>query len=390
MDEAIVGVIQKYKNTWLSLKKDEMNDTLSGASEEDIMAYKVSQELSSLTLSDIERYLVKYPLWKEQKDLGMSGSLHSYEVSLAKEDIIAMISEFTHEATGKDMTAQAKKDLETSLADVSMGGTLGLDANDKKRVTFDGTLVSGSGGTPLRLMLDGSQDTTLISLSSSGNALNISNKKTDTGYVSSVLFVEDGQEQARLESTIKKDGKRLSEINMTLSAPNQGITVTLEHRANADGTFDGKLNAGIGNMTWKGKLDKKMGLAELHVTGAMMGSSLTMDLTPAADGILRGPLVAKSGDATLVSANIGLTANSEEFTLLVDVASPEDPKIRSRGEISITAHREPWSGTIDAPKDTKKFKDFAKEISELSPKEDPFQETTIDTMTPTPIEIPSK
>ena len=63
MDEAIVTVIEKYKNTWLSLKKDEMSDTLSGASEEDILAYKLSQRLSSLTFSDIERYLVKYPLW---------------------------------------------------------------------------------------------------------------------------------------------------------------------------------------------------------------------------------------------------------------------------------------------------------------------------------------
>lgn len=91
MDEAIVTVIEKYKNTWLSLKKDEMSDTLSGASEEDILAYKLSQKLSSLTLSDIERYLVKYPLWKEQKDLGMNGSLHNYEVTLAKENIIAMV-----------------------------------------------------------------------------------------------------------------------------------------------------------------------------------------------------------------------------------------------------------------------------------------------------------
>ena len=207
--------------------------------------------------------------------------------------------------------------------------------------------------------------------------------------MSSAIFVEGGEEMARLESTIKKDGKRVNSINMTLTAPTQGITVTLEHLSNADGTFDGKLNAGIGNITWKGKVDKNMGLSELHVTGAMMGSSLTLDLTPAADGVLRGPLLAKSGDATLVSANIGLTAKKEEFTLLVDVESPEDPKIRSRAEISITGKREPWSGTITPPKDTKNFKDFADEITALSPQEDPFREMPIDDM-PSPIEIPSK
>ncbi len=77
------------------------------------------------------------------------------------------------------MSQEAKKDLETSLADLSVVGTLGLDSADKKRMVFDGTLVSGS-GTPMRLMLDESKDSTLISFSSSGNALNISNKKTET------------------------------------------------------------------------------------------------------------------------------------------------------------------------------------------------------------------
>ena len=80
-----------------------------------------------------------------------------------------------------------------------------------------------------------------------------------------------------------------------------------------------------------------------------MGSSLALDLTPGSDGTLRGPLLVKSGDATLLSADITLVAKKEEFTLIVDVASPEDAKVRSRGEISITAHREPWSGTIKIP-----------------------------------------
>ncbi len=76
---------------------------------------------------------------------------------------------------------------------------------------------------------------------------------------------------------------------------------------------------------------------------------------------------------------------------MVDVASPEDPKVRSRGEISIKADREPWSGKIIIPKDSKRFKDFADEISALSPKEDPFTEMPIDdSMTPSSIEIPSK
>ena len=69
----------------------------------------------------------------------------------------------------------------------------------------------------------------------------------------------------------------------------------------------------------------------MHITGAMIGSSLTLDLTGATDMILRGPLLIKSGDAIITSANIGLKATSEEFMLTADVANPEDPKARSRG-----------------------------------------------------------
>lgn len=166
MDPGVVAIFEKYKNAWLSLKQNEMEDSLSGSTEEDIRAYKLSQAISRMTLGDIEKYLVKYPLWKEQKDLGMSGSLHNYEVVFARENIIAMISEFTREATGKDMTPEAIKDLETSLSDIQMTGSLALDPNDKKRITFDGTLLSGS-GTPIRMMLDETRDSTLISISAS-------------------------------------------------------------------------------------------------------------------------------------------------------------------------------------------------------------------------------
>ena len=218
-----------------------------------------------MTLSDVEKYLVKYPLWKEQKDLGMSGSLHTYEVTLAKENIIAMISEFSREATGKDMTPEARKDIDTSLADVEMSGVLSLDPEDKKRVVFDGVLLSGS-GIPIRMMLDETPGSTLLSISASGNALNISHQKIATGYETSLTLIQDGSEVARLESTIKKDDTNIRSIDMTFSAPAQGLTVTMENRSNPDGTFEGKLNAGIGNMTWKGKIDTNAGISDLHIT----------------------------------------------------------------------------------------------------------------------------
>lgn len=89
--------------------------SLSGASEEDIMADKLSRAMTKMTLSDIEGYLTKYPLWKEKKDLGMSGSLHNYEVEFARDNVIAFIEDFSREATGKDIDPEAKKELQSSL-----------------------------------------------------------------------------------------------------------------------------------------------------------------------------------------------------------------------------------------------------------------------------------
>jgi hypothetical protein len=138
--------------------------------------------------------------------------------------------------------------------------------------------------------------------------------------------------------------------------------VTLEHTSNKDGTFEGKLNAGIGNMSWKGTLTQE-GLTSLRVTGAMIGSSLDMDLSSSDKStVISGPLVIKSGDETVISADVSLKATRDQFMLVLDVASPEDPKIRSRGKIDITAKRESWNGTIMIPKEYKKFQEFTDAI----------------------------
>jgi len=48
--------------------------------------------------------------------------------------------------------------------------------------------------------------------------------------------------------------------------------------------------------------------------------------------------------------------------------------MKSRVLIDLTGKRESWSGKIEAPKDTKKFQDFADEFSALMPKDDIFNE----------------
>ncbi len=122
-----------------------------------MIAYKLSQSLSRMTLSDIKTYMKEYPLLRETQDLGMSGSLHMYRVSLAKDTLLALMSDFTKKATGKDMDAEMKKNLDASLAETSLDGTISYDPSDAKRVVFDGVMSSGS-GEPLAIKLDSSKD----------------------------------------------------------------------------------------------------------------------------------------------------------------------------------------------------------------------------------------
>ncbi len=84
----------------------------------------------------------------------------------------------------------------------------------------------------------------------------------------------------------------------------------------------------------------------------------------------------KSGDALIASADVALKATKEELSLILDVASPEDPKVKSHGEITISGRRSPWSGTISAPKDTKKFQEFADALSALAPVDSTMEENT--------------
>jgi hypothetical protein len=133
LDEKSLGVIDQYKNIWLAISADEFDASLSGT--EDESAYKLSQALTRMTLSDIESYLTKYPLWKEEQNLGMSGDLMIYEVSLAKENLIAMMSAFTLEATGKDMTSEQKASLTQALDDIGVAGRVGFDPKDARHMS---------------------------------------------------------------------------------------------------------------------------------------------------------------------------------------------------------------------------------------------------------------
>lgn len=61
MTPEMATVVKKYEKKWLSMTQSEMMGEEGGALEEN----QIAQKLSSLSLNDIEDYLVRYPLWKE-------------------------------------------------------------------------------------------------------------------------------------------------------------------------------------------------------------------------------------------------------------------------------------------------------------------------------------
>ena len=119
----------------------------------------------------------------------------------------------------------------------------------------------------------------------------------------------------------------------------------------------------MGNITWKGKTELLKGLTDLHITGAMAGSNLTIDLTPGADGMLRGPVLLKSGNAEVFRANAGLRLTGERFGIVLDIANPEDQKVSTHAEIDITGKRSPWSGEIKIPSPTTPLRTVTEELS---------------------------
>lgn len=62
-------IFGRYDKQWLSLTKKEVSDSFSGASTDDILSYRLSENLSSLTLDEVDEFLTKYPVLKETKDL---------------------------------------------------------------------------------------------------------------------------------------------------------------------------------------------------------------------------------------------------------------------------------------------------------------------------------
>jgi hypothetical protein len=102
------------------------------------------------------------------------------------------------------------------------------------------------------------------------------------------------------------------------------------------------------------------------MSGTSPVGSFTTDLTSTGGEMIMGPLVVKSGEETLVSANIGLEIAREKFAFLIDVLSADFP---AHFDLSIGAKSEKSSKSVTIPTVTKSFQDFINEIEALTPAE---------------------
>lgn len=371
LSDAMLGVIQKYNNTWLALTKEDMKNSFSGATESDALSYKISESLSSLTLEEIEGYLVKYPVLQETKDLGMSGAIQSYEVTINTPNVVSLVDAFTLRLTGSGMSDNEKKSLSENLASVQGTGTVSYDPKNPKYFDMQLAVVAQQGEST-RIAMHQDVDAFSLITTTGVNALSIITEKTKTGDRNLTLSMsQNGAEVGKLIAVLKYDEKRLAEMTVTLSSPAQGFTVTMNHKNAKDGSFEGNMNFGVGSATWTGKVLEKT-LTALHVHGAVIGNTLALDLEKGADDMLHGPLLVKSGNVESFNADIGLRLTPERFSLALDMAIPtggsgatDTPK--AHFEADVIAKRSDFSGKINVPSETKPFKEFIDAMSALAP-----------------------
>ncbi len=153
-------------------------------------------------------------------------------------------------------------------------------------------------------MLKEAKDEFQLTLKTNVTTLSLSAVKSENGDQNSTLSLSQGdKEVAKLVVLFKYEDGRMNELDLTMSAPSQGLTMNLIEKNAKDGSFEGNMNAGIGNATWTGKVDHRA-LMALHLHGAVVGTTLAVDLEAKNGDMIYGPLVMKSGNTIDFAADI--------------------------------------------------------------------------------------
>ncbi len=373
-------ILKKYETKWLSVTRQELP---GWATEAESRENQIAEALARMTLTDIESYLRDYPLWKEEKDLWEKDGMHAYEVTLHKENIVALVKAFTKKATGKDMEQAEIASLEKDMSDVEARWTIAFAPGSPDVARYDIALSSRSDtGSTMKLALLEKKWSLTLTLGNNIGGGTLEYVGSDDLDTLKVTAKEWWADFATLDLKFTKKSSHLTRLDGTLSVPGQWLTVTLEHTNNEDRSFAWKLNAWIGNLTWKWKLDDER-LAELAITGAMPWSSLSLDLKDT-DGTLTGPLSIKSWDTPVIDAKVRLVLAKERFLLGLDIANPEDQSYQTHAEVEITGKRAPWDGSIETPSPTTPLSTLTSEIDAASQRTPSTGSTRLTPFSPLP------
>ncbi len=109
------------------------------------------------------------------------------------------------------------------------------------------------------------------------------------------------------------------------------------------------------------------------MSGTSPVGSFNTELSSTGSDMIMGPLVVKSGEETLVSANLGLEIAREKFAFLIDVLSADFP---AHFDLTIGAKSEKSSKSVTIPTVTKSFQEFINEIEALTPAEPLMDESS--------------
>jgi hypothetical protein len=368
LTDQIREVLKKYTKTWLSWTQSEMASSLS---EEERLANTILENLSKMTLSDIEWYIKKYPIWKQTGDLGMSGSLHMYSIDLDKVAVIELIAEVTEDLTNSGMTAEDRTTFQNALDQLTLTGTLGFDPKNARTAALYINL-SESGSEVGILDIQTSESKTQIRLTSTaeGSEVVFGLEKNGTRNEMNLTLSQWGVEMGKVTGYIDRTGDTLKELALDVTA--QGVSVGLKHTVETDGKFKGSLALPVGSLTWEGAMTEKK-LTWLTVKGTAPMWSVSMELTPSAQGIA-GPLSIKEGGTELFRANVGLIVEEWKFGFQADMLSLEDtetPTTQAHVEYMMTLKTTPFYGNISAPTWTKSLQSFFDEL-EISMPADSF------------------
>ena len=202
-------------------------------------------------------------------------------------------------------------------------------------------------------------------------SIELNYSKKDSRYTFDAIARQADAEMGKVTGYIDYVGNKFHELSLEGSA--QGVTVTMKHTIDGD-KFMGKLSAVVGTIEWSGTIDANQ-LKSLKINGMAPFGSLTAELIESTGGMVRGPLVVKSGDETLMSADLALAIAKERFAIILDVLSEELP---AHFDLDIRAKRTPSSQSVTAPTSTQSFSSLTQEIESLSTLDTGFTETSTD------------